>query len=283
MFKIGEYNNLIVHEKVDAGLFLVANQESAMSEEAEKVLLPNAYVESGLKVGDAVRVFIYLDSEDRIIATNLTPRITLGKFSYLAVKEVNSFGAFLDMGLAKDLLVPYRQQAVEMLEGKSYVVHMYLDETTNRLIASSKLNRFLSNDNLNLMEGEEVDLLVLNKTELGYNVIVNQEHKGLVFHDAIFGDLSTGDEVKGFVKTIRADQKLDIILHQQGISTIEPNAQQILNYLKANQGSMSITDKSPPELIYATFQMSKKSFKKSLGSLYKKELIRLKKDTTELL
>ena len=241
----------------------------------QKILLPNAYLPADLKVNDTITVFIYLDSEDRIIATNLTPSITVNKFAYLPVKEVNAVGAFLDMGLAKDLLVPFRQQASDMQEGRSYLVHMYLDDTTKRLIASSKLNLFLNNRWMKLMEGEEVDLIVMNQSSLGYNVIVNQRHKGLVFHSDVFQELQTGDNLKGFVKTIREDGKLDIVLQQQGISTIEPNAQRVLDYLKAQGGSSDITDKSDPELIYKTFNMSKKSFKKAIGALYKKRLVEL--------
>jgi predicted RNA-binding protein (virulence factor B family) len=282
MISIGEYNELVAFQQVDAGMFLITKDADTDAEDLEKVLLPNAYLPRDLSLGDSIEVFIYLDSEDRIIATNLTPKVTLGNFSYLYVKEVNSVGAFLDMGLAKDLLVPYRQQASDMLEGKSYLVYMYLDETTKRLIASSKVNRFLNNDNVEIMEGEEVDLIVANQTNLGYNVIVNKQHKGLVFKSAIFQELHTGDELKGFVKTIREDNKLDIVLQQEGVSSIEPNAQTILDYLKANEGSSKITDKSAPEDIYSTFGLSKKAFKRALGALYKKRLVKLSKELTEL-
>jgi uncharacterized protein len=282
MIKIGEYNELVAYQHVDAGMFLVSKDADISSEELEKVLLPNAYVSAQLSLGDSIQVFIYLDSEDRIIATNLKPKITLGDFAYLPVKEVNSVGAFLDMGLAKDLLVPYRQQAVEMQEGKSYLVHMYLDQTTKRLIASSKVNSFLNNDQIKLMEGEEVDLIVVNQTDLGYNVIVNKQHKGLVFKNAVFQKMNTGDQLKGFIKTIRKDDKLDVILQQEGVSTIEPNAQVILDYLKANQGKVNLTDKSDPEAIYEVLRMSKKAFKRALGALYKKRLVTLSKEFTEL-
>ena len=274
MIKIGEYNELVAYQHVDAGMFLVSKDADISSEELEKVLLPNAYVSAQLSLGDSIQVFIYLDSEDRIIATNLKPKITLGDFAYLPVKEVNSVGAFLDMGLAKDLLVPYRQQAVEMQEGKSYLVHMYLDQTTKRLIASSKVNSFLNNDQIKLMEGEEVDLIVVNQTDLGYNVIVNKQHKGLVFKNAVFQKMNTGDQLKGFIK--------DVILQQEGVSTIEPNAQVILDYLKANQGKVNLTDKSDPEAIYEVLRMSKKAFKRALGALYKKRLVTLSKEFTEL-
>ncbi|MFT6716090.1 MAG: putative RNA-binding protein (virulence factor B family) [Saprospiraceae bacterium] len=283
MTNIGEYNVLVAYQQIDAGMLLVASDADTAAEEFEKILLPNAYLPNDLSLGDPIEVFIYLDSEDRVIATNLTPKITLNNFAYLPVKEVNTVGAFLDMGLAKDLLVPFRQQATDMQEGKSYLVCMYLDETTKRLIASSKVNRFLSNEQIDLMEGEEVDLIVVNQTDLGYNVIVNKAHKGLVFKSAIFQELHTGDELKGFVKTIREDNKLDVILQQQGVSTIEPNAQIILDFLKDNDGRTDITDKSAPELISTTFGMSKKAFKRALGALYKKRLVKLGKESTELL
>jgi predicted RNA-binding protein (virulence factor B family) len=282
MINIGEYNELEAFQLVDAGMFLIEKEADIDAEDLEKVLLPNAYLPASLSRGDSMEVFIYLDSEDRIIATNLKPSVTLNNFAYLPVKEVNSVGAFLDMGLAKDLLVPYRQQAVEMQEGKSYLVFMYLDETTNRLIASSKTNRFLNNDDIEIKEGEEVDLIVSKNTDLGYNVIVNKQHKGLIFQSAIFQQLHTGDAIKGFVKTIREDKKLDIILQQQGVSSTEPNAQAILDFLKDNDGSTTITDKSAPQEIYAAFGLSKKAFKRALGALYKKRLVKLSKETTEL-
>ena len=275
MIKIGEYNNLQIDRREESGFYLE-------DDEGNSVLLPNAYIEPSYSIGDTIKVFIYLDSEDRIIATNLIPKVTLGKFAYLAVKEVNEVGAFLDMGLAKDLLVPFRQQASDMIEGKSYLVYLYLDETTNRLIASSKINQRLNNDSINLMEGEQVDLIIANKTDLGYNVIVNEKHKGLIFNDAIFQEINVGDELKGFVKTIRDDNKIDILLHQQGVSNFEPNAQKIITFLKQSGGSSNLTDSSSPEEIYKALGMSKKTFKKALGLLYKKRMVKLSPGLTEL-
>ena len=275
MIKIGEYNNLQIDRREESGFYLE-------DDEGNSVLLPNAYIEPSYSIGDTIKVFIYLDSEDRIIATNLIPKVTLGKFAYLAVKEVNEVGAFLDMGLAKDLLVPFRQQASDMIEGKSYLVYLYLDETTNRLIASSKINQRLNNDSINLMEGEQVDLIIANKTDLGYNVIVNEKHKGLIFNDAIFQEINVGDELKGFVKTIRDDNKIDILLHQQGVSNFEPNAQKIITFLKQSGGRSNLTDSSSPEEIYKALGMSKKTFKKALGLLYKKRMVKLSPGLTEL-
>lgn len=268
MIKIGSYNVLKADRREESGIYLVDDENNS-------VLLPNAYVPEDLKLGDEIKVFIYLDSEDRIIATNLIPKITLGKFAFLAVKEINTVGAFLDMGLAKDLLVPYRQQATPMEEGKSYWVHLLLDETTNRLYGSSKINQYLSNENMDLIEGQEVQVQVLNPTDLGFNVIVNQKYKGLIFKDAIFTNLHTGAEIKGFVKKIRPDHKLDIVLQQEGISKIEPNAQKIIDFLKQNGGKSDLNDKTPPEEIYAVLGMSKKTFKKAIGTLYKQKLIQI--------
>lgn len=275
MINIGEYNELLVLRKEDPGMFLVHPSEAELADEAKVVLLPNAYIPEGLAVGELIEVFIYLDSEDRIIATTLKPHATTNQFALLEVKEVNAIGAFMEWGLAKDLLVPFRQQAEKMVEGNSYLVRIYLDETTKRLIGSSKINQFLNNDKLEVEEGQEVDLIVVNITNLGYNLIVQGKHKGLVFHDAVFGTLNPGDQLKGFVKKIRPDNKIDIVLQQVGVSSFEPNGQKIVDFLQANGGLSSLGDKSDPEEIYAAFGMSKKSFKKALGILYKKRVVHI--------
>lgn len=283
MIKIGEFNDMLVYEKVEHGLYLVHPEENLDQEGFEKVLLPNAYVTPELRINNTVKVFIYLDSEDRIIATNLIPKLTVGQFASLPIVQVNSVGAFADIGLAKDLLIPFQQQLETMMEGRNYLVYMYLDDTTKRLIGTSKINQYLNNDWIKLMPGEEVDLIVINQTNLGFNVVVNGKHKGLVFLSDVFQDLNSGDQLKGFVKTIREDNKLDITLQQQGVSSIEPNAQRILDYLKQEGGKMDLTDKSDPELISHVFGMSKKSFKKALGTLYKKRLITLGTNNTSLI
>ena len=275
MINIGEYNELLVLRKEDPGMFLVHPSEAELGEEAKVVLLPNAYIPAGLTIGELIEVFIYLDSEDRIIATTLRPSVTVNQFALLEVKEVNAVGAFMEWGLAKDLLIPFRQQAEKMVEGNSYLVWVYLDETTKRLIGSSKINQFLSNDQLEVEEGQEVDLMVVNITNLGYNLIVEGKHKGLVFHDAVFGVLNPGDQLKGYVKQIRPDNKLDIVLQQIGVSSFEPNGQKIMDHLQASGGISSLGDKSDPEEIYAALGMSKKSFKKALGILYKKRAVEI--------
>ncbi len=275
MIEIGDYNVLLTHEKIDAGMLLIHPESEPDERDLQKILLPNAYVPKELGLNEAIQVFIYLDSEDRIIATNLSPLITVNTISFLQVKEVNTIGVFVDMGLAKDLLIPYNQQATSLTEGKSYLVHMYLDEVTSRLIGSTKINQFLSNDEILVTEGEEVNLLVSNKTNLGFNVVVNKTHLGLVFHSEIFREISTGDKLVGFVRSVRKDNKLDISLSKAGESRTDSDTDLILEYLRNNNNSMTLTDKSSPDEIYKAFNMSKKSFKKALGSLYKSRLVEI--------
>ena len=275
MINLGEYNELLALRKEGPGAFLVHPSEAELGEKAQTVLLPNAYIPADFEVGSLLTVFVYLDSEDRIIATNLKPKALVGEFAFLTVKEVNQVGAFLDWGLAKDLLVPYQHQAQEMLEGMSYLVYVRLDEKSNRIIASSKLNQYLSNELLALEEGQEVDLIVINHSDLGYNVIVEGKHKGLIFNDSVFQKLESGQKLKGFIKQIRPDNKIDVVLQQTGVSSFEPNAQKILAYLENHNGFAEIGDKSDPEFIYQELGISKKSFKKALGLLYKQKQVEL--------
>ena len=282
MINLGQYNELLALRKEDPGVFLVHPSEAEMGQEAQTVLLPNAYVPNGLELGTLLEVFVYLDSEDRIIATKLKPQACVGDFAFLEVKEVNQVGAFLDWGLAKDLLVPYQHQAQQMHEGMSYLVYVKLDEKSNRIIASSKVNQYLNNDHLEVEQGQEVELIVVNQTDLGYNLIVEGKHRGLVFKDSVFQELVPGQVLSGFVKQIRPDQKIDIVLQQAGVSSFEPNAQKIITYLQDNKGFSALGDKSDPELIYAELGISKKSFKKALGLLYKQKQISIENDGIRL-
>lgn len=273
MIQLGAYNEMIVHEKVDHGMYLVHPDEDLTLEGFDKVLLPNVYVEEGLKPGDRASFFIYLDSEDRIIATNLKPLIKVKEIAFLRCTQVNDIGAFFDIGLAKELLVPFKMQAGKVQEGRQYLVYMLLDEMSNRLIGTTKINQQLQNNYIKLIEGEEVDVIVSNTTSLGYNVVVNQKHRGLIFHSDVFQKLNYGDSLKAFVKTVREDGKLDIVLQQQGLSSIEPNARILVEKMKENDGELMLGDKSDPDEIYAQLAISKKSFKKAVGSLYKKKMI----------
>lgn len=273
---IGTYNDLEVLRIVSIGVFLGDN-------EGNDVLLPRKYEPEGVKVGDTIRVFLYRDSEDRLIATTLQPDITLNSFALLRVKMVGSNGAYLDWGLEKDLFVPFREQNKKMEEGKYYLVFMFLDPMTDRLVASAKINRFLDNKELAVQEGDKVSLIAWEQTELGINVIVNRRHKGLLYHNEIFKKITVGEHLTGYVSKIREDNKLDISLQKQGLSNLEEGASKILECLKNEKGFLALTDNSSPEEISEKLEMSKKSFKKAIGILYKNKKITLDNDGITLL
>ncbi|MFT3796079.1 S1 RNA-binding domain-containing protein [Flavobacterium sp.] len=278
MIEIGKYNTLEILRQTKVGLFL------GNGNEAEDILLPIKYVPKKFEIGDELTVFVYLDHEERPVATTLKPYIQLNEFALLRVNYTNRVGAFMDWGLEKDILVPFKEQAREMEKGKRYLVYLYLDEKTNRLVASSKTNQFLDNETLTVEKGEEVDLIVSHITELGINVIINGQHKGLLYKDEVYDDsIRTGDKLRGFIKNIRPDHKIDVSLQKQGYENVEPNADKILLELKANRGFLRLNDDSHPEDIKAVLQMSKKTFKKAIGALYKERLIEIKDDGIHLL
>ncbi len=268
MIEIGKQNRLIVLRNTSVGLYLG-------DEEGQDILLPIKYIPEGIDINDEIEVFVYRDSEDRLIATTLEPRIQLNGFASLRVKDVNDFGAFLDWGLEKDLMVPYREQMNRMRVGQYQIVYLYVDETTGRLAASNKLDRFLDEEPIGLSEGQKVDLLIWTETDLGYNVVINQKYKGLLYKNQIFSVVEPGDEVTGYIKHIREDNKIDVSLQQQGFAGIEANAQIVLDKLKKNNGFLPLTDDSSPEAILEELQMSKKTFKKAVGTLYKQKMITL--------
>ncbi len=241
----------------------------------KEILLPTKYIPAKLKVDDEVEVFVYRDSEDRIIATTLRPHAEINQFGYLRVKDVNQFGAFLDWGIEKDLMVPFREQIGKMQKGSSYLVYVYLDPKTQRLVATQKIQSRFENSSINLEVGEEVNLLIGEETELGMNVVVNNRYKGLVYSNEIFTDLMMGDRTRGFVKNIRSDNKIDVSLQKVGLDNLEEGAAVILKVLEVNDGFLALTDKSSPDDIQFHLQMSKKTFKRSLGILYKKRLVEL--------
>lgn len=271
MINIGEYNTLTILRDTDPGLFLGDNEDN-------EVLLPNRYVPQEFHIGDELEVFVYLDNEERLVAVTDKPYIKKGDFALLRCNQVTKFGAFLDWGMVKELFCPFKEQAFKMKKGGWYLVHCYLDEESNRLVASSKTNRFLDNKELTVQKFDEVDVIVSHPSEIGMNVIVNKKHLGLIFKDDIFKDISIGDRLKGIVKKVRHDNKLDIALGQIGYRNIEPNAEVVLRELEDNSGYLQVTDKSSPEEIKDIFQMSKKSFKKAVGSLYKQRIITIKED-----
>ena len=270
MIEIGKYNTLKIVRDTQVGLYL--------SDGNEDILLPNKYVPREFEIDDELIVFVYLDHEERPVATTLEPYIYLNEFALLRVNYTNKFGAFMDWGLEKDLFVPFREQARPMEKGKRYLVYMYLDEKSNRLAASSKINQFLSNDELTVEEGEEVDLIVSHITDMGINIIINEQHRGLMYKDEVYQDLRTGDRIKGYIKTIRPDNKIDVTLNKQGFEGIEPNAEKILDELRASRGYLRLNDDSHPEDIKTVLKMSKKTFKKAIGTLYKQKLIDIKDD-----
>jgi len=269
--ELGKINTLTIDRNTPPGLFLVDQQ-------GNDVLLPGKYIPENYELGNDIDVFVYLDNLERYIATTLKPFIQLHDFGWLRVNQVTKHGAFLELGIEKDLFVSFKEQARPMQEGKSYLVYMYLDEQTNRLTGTSKINKYLSNDVLTVKQFDEVDIIISHMTELGVNVIINNKHKGLAYGDQVFKDIRVGDRLKGIVNKIREDNKIDISLHQTSYRSIEPNAELILTELEKNDGYLNLTDKSDPEDIKELLQMSKKSFKKAIGSLYKNGKVILRKD-----
>ena len=277
MIHLGDFVELSILRQASVGLFLGNDQ-------GDEVLLPNKYCSEEMRTGESVRVFVYRDSEDRIIATTLRPKILINEFALLKVTAVSEVGAFLDWGLEKELMVPFREQRQRMEEGRWYIVYLDLDHKTDRLFASNKVEKFLQNEEITVSEGEEVELVILQKTDLGYAVIINHNHRGLVYENEIFQELNIGDQLKGYVKNIREDHKIDISLQAIGYNhSNDANSELIYNKLSASDGFLSVTDKSTPEEIYSLFGISKKAFKKSIGTLYKQRIISLQSDGIRLL
>ncbi|CAM4329993.1 CvfB family protein [Zobellia nedashkovskayae] len=271
MIELGNYNELEVLRDTSVGLFLGSNTGT-------EILLPNKYVPKVIDIGDMIKVFCYLDHEERPVATTLTPHVIRNTYGFLQVAEVNKIGAFLDWGLEKHLLVPFSEQRDKMKEGQWYVVRCYMDEVSFRLVGSNKIDKFLSNDELTVREREEVELLFTRLTDLGWEVIVNDQHKGLVYSNEIYKHVAVGDRTKGYIKNIRLDNKLDISLQPIGEKLLEPAAEAIYKKLMAHGGYLALHDKSDPALIKQELQMSKKTFKKGVGTLYKERKIEIKED-----
>jgi len=265
MLKLGEIQSLRIDRITSPGAFL--------SDSEEDVLLPTKYIPREAGVDDFVDVFIYRDSEDRLIATTLTPNLKLNEFGYLKVKEITSVGAFLDWGIEKDLLVPFREQVGRLTVGTWILVYLYLDEKTDRLVATNKVSRFYRNAEAEFTEGQQVDVMICDETDLGVNVVINNQFKGLIYASDLFHDLIEGDKMKGYIKAMRPDHKIDVSLRKTGLDNLESGAQSILDELKRNGGFIGLHDKSAPEEIQSELQMSKKNFKRSVGILYKQKMI----------
>jgi predicted RNA-binding protein (virulence factor B family) len=277
MIEIGKYNTLTILRDTKVGLFLGTPETDP--EGIHDILLPNKYVPNEFEIGEELIVFVYLDHEERPVATTLEPYILLNEFALLRVNYVNQIGAFMDWGMEKDILVPFKEQARPMEKGKRYLVYLYMDDKTNRLVASSKTNQFLKNEELTVEKGEEVELIVSHITEIGINVIINEQYKGLLYKDEVYDDaIRTGDRMRGYIKNIRPDNKIDVSLQIQGYQSIEPNADIILDELRASRGFLRLTDSSHPEDIKTVLKMSKKTFKKAIGALYREKLIEIKED-----
>jgi predicted RNA-binding protein (virulence factor B family) len=271
MIKIGTYNDLKIVKRVEFGLYLDGADEG-------EILLPRRYTTDDMQIGDNVNVFLYFDSEDRLIATTQRAKAEVNKFSSLKVIDTNRAGAFLDWGLPKDLLVPFNQQKIPMKEGYGYVVYIYQDDISERLVASSKLDRFLDNEPADYSVGDKVDILIADKTDLGFKAIINDKHWGVLFESEVFGDMGIGKQCKGYIKQIREDGKLDVGLTKVGYAKVDALAERILQSLKQNQGFLPLHDKSKPEQIAKILKMSKANFKKSIGQLYRKQLITIEND-----
>ncbi len=261
---IGTYHTLKVDRLTPPGAFLTDGETD--------VLLPTKFIPANTKKGDKLMVFVYRDSEDRIICTTQKPHATVNQFAYLKVKDTNNFGAFLDWGIDKDLLVPFKEQKAKLQKGYWILVYLYLDPKTDRIAATAKVAKHFKEEVM-LKEGDTVDLLITDSTDLGVNVVVENAYHGLIYENDLFHDVLAGDRIIGYVKKIRPDQKLDISLRKEGIENLEAGAQQILDELKKQEGFLSLHDKSSPEEIQSQLQMSKKNFKRSVGILYKKKLI----------
>ncbi len=276
MVAIGRYNKLKVVKKVDFGLYLDG-------EEHGEILLPLRYVPENAEIDDLIDVFIYLDSEDRIIATTAKPFAQVDEVAFLKVASVNSIGAFLDWGLMKDLLVPFREQQKTMEVGKYYLVFVYLDNDSKRIVASAKLDKFLDNVPPAYKVGEEVDLIIANQTDLGYNAVINHTHWGMIYSNEVFHPLAKGLRIKGYIRKVREDDKIDLSIQKPGYDRIEEISSLLLKKLNENQGFLKITDKTNPEYIHMKLGISKKTFKMAVGALYKARLIKMEADGIRLI
>ena len=266
MAEIGKYNSLRVIKEVDFGVYLDGGNEG-------EILMPIRYVPKNCQVGDSVDVFVYLDSEDRPVATTEEPYAQVGEFAMLRVKSVNKIGTFLDWGIMKDLLVPFREQKVTMTEERSYLVYIHVDEESRRIVASAKLNKFLNKTVPEYKIGQEVDLMIESETDLGFKAIVNNQHWGVLYDNEVFEQLDKGLKIKGYIKKIRPDNKIDLSLHPLGYEKVDSISQMILNELKKAGGFIAVSDKSDAEMVYRIFGISKKTFKQAIGALYKQRRI----------
>ncbi len=274
MLKIGTYNDLVVESRVEFGLYLNST--------AGRILLPQKYVSEGLNIGDTVRVFIYTDSEDRLVATNITPRGILGDFVFLEAKEVASFGTFMDWGLEKDLLVPKSEQQERMVPGKKYIVKICFDEATGRVYGTTKISVNCDKNTQDLKEGQQVTLLIHSLTKIGVMAVVNNRYYGMLYTNELYQELSVGDTCTGYIMRLRADKKIDLTLKEPGYGSVKDSGETIIKILKESNGFIPCHDKSSPLEIRTVFSMSKKEFKRAVGGLFKKGLLELRENGIQL-
>ncbi|MBN9296903.1 MAG: RNA-binding protein [Filimonas sp.] len=265
MVRVGEFNNLQVLRKVEIGAY--------MDDGGDGILLPKRFAPKTLKAGDVINVFVYYDSDNRLIATTQQPKAVAGDIALLKVVSLSPHGAFLDWGLMKDLFIAKSQQLSVMHVGGHYLVKVYIDKQTGRIAATERIEQYLSNDDLTVNENEEVDLVVYRRTDIGYAVIINNEHTGMLYFNEVFSDLAPGDKLKGFIRKIREDNKIDVVAGKRGYDKVEGETDKILRLLKENSGYLPYYDKSDPEEIYSFFGMSKKTFKMATGNLFKQHKI----------
>ena len=263
---LGKYNQLEVVKEVDFGIYLDGGDDG-------EILLPSRYVPEGCKPGDVLNVFIYLDNEERLIATTLQPKVQVGEFACLEVAWINEYGAFLDWGLMKDLFVPFREQKMKRQKGRSYVIHAHVDEESYRIMASAKVERYLSKEKPDYQPGQEVEIMIWQRTDLGYKAIVENRFSGLIYQGEIFQALEPGMKLTAYIRQVREDGKIDLTLQKDGQKKVEDFSEVLLQFIKNQGGHTSLNDKSAAEDIYEAFGVSKKTFKKAVGDLYKKRLI----------
>jgi len=275
MAQVGRFNKLEVVKEVDFGVYLDGG-------ELGTILLPQRYMPEDCELGDWVDVFLYFDSEDLLIATTETPRVEVGRCEMLKVIDINNAGAFMDWGLPKDLLVPYSEQLKPMEVGYSYVVYVFHDQDSDRIAASTRLQDYLAEESVWVKPRQAVDLLIAGRTDLGYKAVINDQYLGLIFRDDAFRPLKVGERLPGFIKGIRADGKIDLVISQGTLQGDHDLGEQIIESLRASGGVSTLTDKSAPDEIYRSFKVSKKKYKQALGSLYRSKRILLSAEKIQL-
>lgn len=268
MKEIGHTVELEAIKTTPQGIYLITDEQ-------KEILLPNKYIPRNLEIGDKIEVFIYTDSEDRPIATTLTPKVKINQVALLKAVDVNDFGAFFDWGVEKHLLVPFAEQFVKVEKDKNYIIYLYKDEVTNRMVGTTKYSRFLKNNPIELVVGDKVNIMVSGQTDIGYKIIIEQKYLGMIYKNEVFTTIHLGDELVGYVRAIRDDHKVDVSLNSKSMDEIEILANKIYEKLLREKGSINISDKSNPDEIYAMFQVSKKAFKRAIGALYSERKIQI--------